>query len=87
MYDIQSFQKESAKAKSILSLEELHTFRAKTAARLVLVRESGVFSQEDISRVEASVADYDRRIVRKERMLARQAQRTIRKEAMDIGLV
>lgn len=81
------FRKESAKAKNQLTLEGLKFFREKTAARLVSVRSAGIFTEEDINRVEASLADYDRRIARRERKLARQAKKLWQKEAQAAGLI
>lgn len=85
--DQQMFRKESAKAKNKLNLEGLRFFRAKTAARLVSVRQAGIFTPEDINRVEASLADYDRRIARRERKLARLARKFWQKEALAAGLI
>lgn len=80
------FQKESSMAKTAMSLDELRFYREKTAGRLVLIQVAGLFQPEDITRVEDTIADFDRRIARRERKLARMAHRQLSKTALAVGL-
>lgn len=80
------FKKESALAKTAMSFDQLKYYRAKTAARLDVIRTADLFTPDDIKRVTDTIADYDRRIARRERKIVREARSGMLKQAAAVGL-
>jgi len=86
MSDRRMFKKESARARNELTLDQLKLAREKAAVRLIMFKKAGLFGADDIDRVQDSVVDYDRRIARRERKIARIARNDMRKTASSLGI-
>ena len=75
------FKKESAIARMGMSLEGLLSSKARSEARLEIMRGSQIFHPSDIRYVEASIGDLGRRIRARRVQIARKARRACLKQA------
>lgn len=79
-----SLLKEAATARNKLSLEQLLTALVKQRTRHGVMKQAGVFPDDYLASVEASIDDLRNRIDRKEAVITKNAQKQILDTAIGI---